>query len=120
MWFLEIRTSGVIPHSPEGRHSSPRGRLKGLDHSFAQKPWIAFSAFRGLDYRFGDEKGHGGLAVSHIQLFKHDFMRGGYHRDVLRVKRRSFYVQKPPNRHRFRPPAVQTLRQGVRVWREIG
>jgi hypothetical protein len=51
-------------------------RLKGSDYSFTQPLRIAFSAFRDLDYVFGDEKGHRRLAVSHLQPLKGHFVRG--------------------------------------------
>src|SRR6266540_5270577 len=102
-WCSPTRASSLASRGVSAL--SERARLKDPDHSFAQSLWIALSAFRDLNYGFGDEKGHSGRTVSQLQPFKRDFVRGSYRRDVLGIKRHFLYVQKPPNRHFSRPPS---------------
>jgi len=77
------------------------------DYSFAQALWIALALFRDLDDGFGNQGGHGGLTVIHLQSRKGKLVCGDDSREVFRAKYRPFLclflLQKAMDRHTRKP-----------------
>src|SRR5262245_22301884 len=103
-------------HGLPFRHLRHLSRINPIqaDYSFAQALWIALALFRDLDDGFGNQRGHGGLTVIHLQSRKRKLVSGDDGREVFRAKYRPFLclflLQKGMDRHTRKPHAAENER----------